>query len=122
MRHLIIKKKSWFYSPWVAVILVIFVIWGTVSVVGAGIKQHEAITLRNTSRKELAELEIKQQELNKKIEDFSTEQGIEAEVRQRYRVVKPGEQLVIIVNNEGDNENQVTKPSFWQRLRSFVGL
>lgn len=122
MRHLLIKKKSWFYAPWVAIILVIFVVWGTVSVVKAGLKQREAITLRNESQKELAELEQKQVDLNQKIEGLSTEQGLEAEVRQRYRVVKPGEQLVIVVDNKDISPNQTMKPSLWQRLRVFVGL
>ena len=122
MRHLLVKKKSWFYSPWFAMVLVVLVIWGIVSVVRAGLKQHEAITLRNESEQDLVELEQKQRKQKKKIEGLSTEQGLEAEVRQRYRVVKPGEQLVIVVDNEDTSGNQATKPSFWQKLRLFVGL
>lgn len=122
MRHILVKKKSWFYSPIVAIILVIFVVWGGVSVVRAGLKQREAIHLRDESRKELAELEEKQVVLGQKIENLSTEQGVEAEVRQRYRVVKPGEQLVIVVDNEEGESVSVEKPSFWQKLKQFVGL
>ncbi len=122
MRQFLTKKKSWFHSPWIAALLVIFAIWGTVSVARAYLKQREAITLRNESRAELAELEQKNVELSHKIEDLSTEQGMEAEVRQRYRVVKPGEQLVIVVNNEDGAKNDGTKMSFWQKLRIFVGI
>lgn len=122
MRHLLIKKKSWFYSPLMAIVLVVLVIWGIVSVVRAGLKQREAIKLRDESRRELAGLEQKQIDLNQKIEGLSTDQGLEAEVRQRYRVVKPGEQLVIVVDNKDGAGNQTTKPSFWQKLRLFVGL
>lgn len=122
MRHLLIRKKSWFYSPLMAIILVILVVWGIVSVVRAGLKQREAVKLRDESRKELGSLEQKQVDLNQKIEGLSTEQGLEAEVRQRYRVVKPGEQLVIVVDNKDGATNQATKASFWQRLRLFVGL
>ncbi len=122
MRHLLVKKKSWFYSPLMAIVLVVLVIWGIVSVVRAGLKQREAIKLRDESRKELSSLEQKQVDLNQKIEGLSTDQGLEAEVRQRYRVVKPGEQLVIVVDNKDSAANQTTKASFWQRLRLFVGL
>ncbi len=122
MRHLLIRKKSWFHSPVVAIILVVLVLWGIVSVVRAGLKQREAVKLRDESRKELSGLEQKQFDLNQKIEGLSTDQGLEAEVRQRYRVVKPGEQLVIVVDNKDTAVNQTTKLPLWQRLRLFVGL
>jgi cell division protein FtsB len=122
MRHLLVKKKSWFYSPWIAVALVIFVVWGMVSVVRAYLKQREAVTLRNESRQELAGLEQKQQELDKKITNLSTDQGMEAEVRERYRVVKPGEQLVIVVDNKDSVPTKSQSEGFWQKLRAFVGL
>ena len=122
MRHLLIKKKSWFYSPWIACLLILFVVWGIVSVTRAYMKQREAVSLRDESQKELGGLEQKQQELTTKIDDLSTSQGMEAEVRQRYRVVKPGEQLVIVVDNKDGAAAQAQKPSFWQKLRTFIGL
>lgn len=121
MRHVLIKKKTWFFSPPVAILLVICVGWGMVAIVRTGIKQREALRLRNEARAELAELEQVQQDLEKNIQNLSTEEGIEAEIRQRYRVVKPGEQLVILVDN-GDQVQQDTKISFWQKIRAFVGL
>ncbi len=122
MRQFLIRKKSWFYSPIVAIILVLLVVWGIISVVKAAAKQREAVALRDESRKELEGLDQKQTDLNQKINDLSTDQGMEAEVRQRYRVVKPGEQLVIVVDNEDTSGNHPTKPSFWQKIRTFVGL
>ena len=122
MRQFLKKKKSWFYSPWVALFLVVFVVWGLVSVCRAYLKQHEAVALRDESRMELEELEQKQNSLSEKINDLSTDAGMEAEVRERYRVVKPGEQLVIVVDNEDNAQESVQKPSFWSRLRMFVGF
>ncbi len=123
MRHILVKKKSWFRSPFVAVALVIFVIWGSFSVVRAGLKQNEAVRLRDGARKEFLELEQKQSVLHQKIQNLSTDAGLESEIRQRYRVVKPGEQLVIVVNNDKpEDAPKSPEVSFWHNLRMFVGL
>jgi cell division protein FtsB len=122
MRYLSTKKKTWLQSPILAVVLVLFIIWGLISVTRAGLKQREAIQLRNDSQKQLVELEQKQVVLDHKIEDLSTEKGLEAEVRQRYRVVKPGEHLVIVVDNEDTSQAPGQKSGFWAKLRMFVGL
>lgn len=123
MRHsLTTKKKSWFQSPMVAVVLVLFVIWGGVAVIRAYAKQREAVVNRNASKRELKEVQQKQVELSANIENLSTDRGLEAEVRNRYRVAKPGEQLVIVVDNKDGDTAVAKKPSFLERLRQFVGL
>lgn len=122
MRHVITKKKSWFYSPWVSIVLVFLLGWGIVAVVRSGLKQRDAFVLRNESQQQMHELEQTYQELNQKIEDFSTQEGIEAEIRQRYRVVKPGEQLVIVVDNKESDEHKDTKKGVWQKIQMFVGF
>lgn len=122
MRHsLVTKKRTWFQSPIIAVILVLLVVWGGVAVVRAYLKQREAVSNRNDSVRELRDAEQKQQELSTKIENLSTDRGMETEVRNRYRVAKPGEQLVIVVDNKGQGE-EVPRDSFWRKLRLFIGL
>lgn len=127
MRHQIIKnkRKSWYHSPILAVFLIVLIIWGGVVVVKTYPKYREARTLRNQYQTELESLQMKQAELNGKIGELSTDHGIEAEVRNRYRVVKPGESLVIVVDEEKSAKTvQVDKPniSWWVRLRTFIGL
>lgn len=89
-------------------------------------KQREALSLRNEARRELISIEQKHQELDKKINDLSTDYGIEAEVRERYRVVKPGEQLVIVIDNDNhpnkEGDSSVKSAGFLEKLRLFVGL
>lgn len=127
MRHRIIqnKRKSWYHSPILAVFLGLLTIWGGVVVVKTYLKYREARALRNQYQAELESLQAKQTELNGKIGELSTERGIEAEVRNRYRVVKPGESLVIVVDEEkGSATAQVDQPnvSWWVKLRTFIGL
>ena len=125
MRHLIIKKKTWLHSWWVTIPLIFFVLLGMVSLIKTYMKQREALSLRNEARRELISIEQKHQELDKKINDLSTDYGIEAEVRERYRVVKPGEQLVIVIDNDNPNkkgDSSVKSAGFLEKLRLFVGL
>ena len=122
MRHSLVgNKKTWFYSPWVTCILVLFVISGAISVVRAYQKQREAVSLRNESLDQMKELNQKQADLTNQIQSLSTDRGVEAEVRERYRVVKPGEQLVIVVDN-GAKPSAITQQTFWQKVRVFLGI
>ncbi len=127
MRHRIIqnKRKSWYHSPILAVFLVVLAVWGGVVVTRTYLKYREARNLRNQYQAELESLQAKQQELNEKIGELSTERGIEAEVRNRYRVVKPGESLVIVVDEENQPVGQPvdqSSVSWWVKLRTFIGL
>ena len=117
------KKRSWFYSPVVAVLLLLCVGWGTYSAAKAYGKSREARDLRDQYARDSDQLVIKQNDLAKKIDMLSTDRGMEAEVRNRYRVVKPGEQLVVVVDNQDASSAQtVQAKSFFEKLREFVGL
>jgi cell division protein FtsB len=118
---LLTKKKTWLESPILAIVLIIFAVWGIVAVVRAYLKQHEAVSLRDEAVHEEESLEQKQKDLSGQIDNLSTPNGLEAEVRERYRVVKPGEQLVIVVDNDNAIPNQKAE-TFWQRIRQFVGF
>jgi cell division protein FtsB len=121
MRHrLIAKKRSWFHSPMVAVFLILCCIWGIIAVIKAYAKQREAVSFRDQYRREAADLRQKEDDLGQKIQDLSTDRGIETEVRNRYRVSRPGEQLVVVVDN-GHDEVASPKPSLWAIIRQFVG-
>ena len=115
------KKKSWFQTPWVAVILIALIVLAAISVVHAFTKERIAMKLLNDQKSELSQLNAKQSDLSQKINDFSTPRGLEGQVRDQYRVVKPGEQLVIVVDN-GTPLAPPPKPTFWQNLMRFLGF
>jgi cell division protein FtsB len=123
MKHILItKKKSWFRSPIVSVILIICIIWGVISVIKAYRKDDEAVDLRNQESRQLADLHEKQAQLTNQINSFSSDRGIEAEIRNRYRVERPGENLVIVVDNStSDQVSQSPKPTLWQKIRAYIG-
>lgn len=116
------KQRHWLQSSFIAIILLCMIAWGIVAALGAFRKNMEAKDLRNQYSRDLAQLESKRIELNEKIDTLSTVRGIESEVRNRYRVVKPGEQMVIVVDNRDPALNKGNKLSFWNKVRDFVGF
>ncbi len=121
MKHqLVAKKTSWFKSPIVSVLLLVCIAWGCFSVYGAYNKDKEAVGLRDQESRELADLNQKQIQLNQEIANFSSARGIEAEIRNRYRVERPGENLVIVV----DNATPVpppAPPTLFDKIRAYLG-
>lgn len=123
MKHPLVKRKNkWYQSPIVSVILVLLIVWAAFAVVGAYRKDRDATMMRDQSARELDDLNAKKIELGNHIQNLSTERGIEAEIRNRYRVERPGENLVIVVDNgEPDKGHRSETDSFWTRLRAYIG-
>jgi cell division protein FtsB len=117
------KKKSWTRSPVLAVFLVVVLCWGLFVVYRMYVKNREAVALRNQFQDELDTLNQKQEELSGKINNLSTDRGLEAEVRNRYRVIRPGEQLVIVVDDAAQGSKTLPEnPSWWVRIKQFLGF
>lgn len=53
---------------------------------------------------ELAALEARDAALQNKIDRLKTSEGIEAEIREQFQVTKPGERMVVIVEEGGKSE------------------
>ena len=67
------------------------------------------IAMEMTDRREVAELkadelEVRKNELEEKVEYLSSERGLEAEMRRQFDVALPGEQVVVIVEDEVTSE------------------
>ena len=57
------------------------------------------------AKSELAKLEDHQADIGQQVNHLSTEQGIEAELRTKYRAVKTGESVAVIVDNSQTASN-----------------
>jgi cell division protein FtsB len=92
--------RGWLHSPLALGILGIIILF-MISVV----YQRYSIETDMAARKaeaetHLKELEDRRAELEKKVEYLSNERGIEAEMRRNFDVARPGEQVVIILDDE----------------------
>lgn len=86
-------------------------------------KKTESELLMDSSEQRLLDLQTREKDLKEKIDKLNTEQGIEEEIRSKFNVTKENENVVIIVENK-EKEASTTdeKVSFWQRIKSFMGL
>lgn len=112
------KKKNqypFWHSPLVLVIL--FCILGLFSYNIIRLVEKERETSRNKiiQLNKIEELRRREASLNSDIEKLKTEDGIEDTIRSKFQVVKPGEKVVAIVDEEiviPDKEEEESH-SFW---------
>ena len=55
-----------------------------------------------------------------KLNKLGTEEGFEAEVRDRYQLAKPGEEVIVLVNAQSDSKVSTTrKTGFWETVTGW---
>lgn len=111
--------KARLYSRMTVVILILFVLLLAKSVFGLYVKNRESIAARNASETKLQALKDREASLKEEINRLENNEGMEWEIRDKFNVTKPGENVVIIVP---DDEATSTPPQkgFFSRL--FSGL
>lgn len=98
-----IKRKNWkrlLYSPVSAILLFLFVILLGKSVWGVYQKSRISTEARRSAETELSALESRKESLSTELEDLKTGVGVEKAIRERYQVAKPGESVIIIVDEK----------------------
>ena len=99
----------------------------------AAIKIHlraaESALRLEEAKANLVRMESKQTDLDKRIGDLSTEEGIKASIREKYHAVEPGEAVAIIVSNDNQKASAreaeqpvVRELNWWQRMLRAIGL
>lgn len=117
IRH---HKESFFYTRfWIVVLFIICILLG-ISVFKVYLKYAHAKSIRNDYRDELAQVKQHEMDLQKNIDALSTERGKEEEIRDRYRVVKQGEQMILIVDN--DQKGKVFETTEIEEEKGFFGV
>ncbi len=99
------KIRSFLYSKWV-----VFSILGLSLLFGTAVYDRYTVASEmhaklETKKRELEELEHRAQALESKVRYLEGERGIEEELRNRFDVVKEGEQVVILLDERGANED-----------------
>ena len=85
-------------------------------------KAQIARSERSIAERSLNELESRTSELQASLIRLKSERGIEEEVRQKYTVARPGEEVVIVVDDsvkKGENSKTVSEKGFWRSLVDF---
>ncbi len=85
-------------------------------------KAEIARSERDITLRSLTELEARTSELRASMARLTSSRGVEEEVRQKYTVARPGEEVVVVVDDsvkKGKNSGAAEEKSFWQRIVSF---
>jgi len=71
--------------------------------------------LRDTAKQRFDDIKKREGNLESQIETLKTPEGIEEEIRSKFNVVKPGEQVILIVPEEKKDE-VAPEPSFFGKI------
>ena len=106
------KIRKLLYSKGViAALLVLLVLLGKAT---WSVYSKEKESRRNLGRveNELAALQAREKSLRSDIEYLQTPEGVETEIREQFQVAKPGERMVVLVDeHKGEPEEKVPERS-----------
>jgi len=116
------KIKRFFYSRVVLVCLFILIllllkmVWS--------VYEKQALTKDNLAKTAASfeGLQAREKMLSSSIDKLKTDSGIEQEIREKYGLVKPGEEVIVIVDGEGSTSSEPVSSeiSFWQKVKDWL--
>jgi cell division protein FtsB len=124
------NKKTWkhlLYSKPTIVLLGILTLFFAYNVTGIIAKSRETDKNLSIALRELDSLQTQQANLQSSIDTLSSPKGIEDTIREKYRVVKDGEGLVVIVDDKksenpddsSNTENSAHEHGFWNFVKNI---
>lgn len=97
-----------------ALLWLLWLLWGIAQ------KEERARHAANGAKEELERLEERRTTLTANIEELNTSRGEEATLRETYGVARPGEEVIIVVPDEG-REKGPPLP-WWRAFLGWFGL
>jgi cell division protein FtsB len=117
------RYRNFLLSPVTSVILLIVVIFLLKSNYNIYKKNQIAKINREESDRKLALLREKSDRLTDQLKKLETERGVEEELRNKFQITKSGEEVLVVVDEEGEgqvkNEPVEEEQTYWQRFISF---
>lgn len=88
------------------------------SVAGVWWRSRGVEVERQTVAAELEALETRKRDLLQSIASLETDRGVEAELRSKFLVARPGEQVITVIYSEASSSATSTA-GWWRRLGEF---
>ena len=115
------RRKARTGKEWGTIIgLCLLIVWLGLLVVGIYHKEQTARLTVTETRAELASLDARKKTLAATVQAQGTERGQEESVRETYGVVKPGEDVIIVVPKK--NLPPPPQMTFWDKVKQFFGI
>lgn len=87
------------------------------------LRSRKAAEVNKMANQEMAALENKKIEMEALINRLKTESGAEEEIRNKFMLKKPGENMVVIVDEEpkiGDKAEEDVSSGLFSKIRHFL--
>ena len=115
------KIKRYLYSRVTLVILLIFIAFLLNAV--WGVYKKQSLTRDNFLKisSNFNELQAREKMLTGEINKLKTEDGTEEEIREKYGLIKPGEEVIMMVDKSGStsSDDTVSNVGFWQKVKDW---
>lgn len=117
------KAKTFLYSKGVRVFLALVALYSLYSTYIVYDKKRESAQAVVEAEQRLIALSAKNTILLEDIDRLQTDEGLEAEIRNKYSVAKGSEQVVVLVEEEPALVATTTeKKSVWAKVKGFFGF
>ena len=112
------------HSRAVLFLLIVVIVFLLKTVFGVYLKFKDSRAHRYAVQNELTELKRRADSLSREVERLGTEKGIEEEIRRQFSMVKEGEGVAIIVDNQSEDEVQSVGEGrgFWLRVKGWFSV
>ena len=111
------KSNNFWHSPLVLLVLFAIIILFSYNMIGLLEKEKETSKKKELILSQIETLREREQSLSKDINKLKTDEGVEETIRDKYQVVKEGEKMVVIVDQEKNEEMPIVEVSkdhsFW---------
>jgi len=123
MKNFQTRKKSWrrvLSSKLALFLLFVIIVFFAWSVLQLGLKLKETEKNKNLALEKVSVLKEKKENLSEEIEKLNTEKGIEENIREKFGLVRPGEKVIVIVEEETQTEiKKVEEEGFWRFIKKW---
>ena len=114
------RAKRVVYSIPVLILLGALLIFVTLEAFEAMVVQRDSVRRLVEVEEKMLDLSKREEELKEDIARLGTEEGVRAEIREKFNVVEEGEQVVLILDPKPSLENKEKKEIWWKRVWSAI--
>jgi cell division protein FtsB len=104
----------------ITALLILVLIWLIFQVYNIARKEEIARQAAHDAKRELELLEERKETLEENLAELETDRGQEATLRETYGVARPGEEVIIVVPDAGNEEKEGLP--WWRQVFSWFGL
>ncbi len=119
------NKYNFWHSPLILMILFCVIVVFAYNMIGLIQKERETNRNKIAELNKIEDLRKRETNLNLEINKLNTEEGVEESIRDKFQVVKPGEKMVVIVDDNSNSqkvEDEVKDHSFWGFIKRMFGI